>query len=66
VGRYIFHPVNQGTKLAVSRYPRDTRFYVWILNSMILVSQRDTKKISRYSASVCEVAFYIYELRYCK
>jgi hypothetical protein len=34
----------QGSRLAVSRYPRDTRFQFWILDIIGLVSQRDTKK----------------------
>ena len=37
----------QGSRLAVSRYPRDTRFQIWILEIIGLVSQRDTKKIAK-------------------
>ena len=37
----------QGSRLAVSRYPRDTRFQIWILDIIGLVSRRDTKKISK-------------------
>ena len=36
---------NQGSRLAVSRYPRDTRFQIWILDIIGLVSRRDTKKV---------------------
>ena len=34
----------QGSRLAVSRYPWDTRFQIWILDIIGLVSRKDTKK----------------------
>ena len=37
--------MSQGSRLAVSRYPRDTRFQFWILDIIDLVSRWDTKKI---------------------
>ena len=37
--------VPQGSKLAVSRYPRDIRFKFWILSIISSVSQLDTRKI---------------------
>ena len=40
--------LSQGSRLAVSRYPRDTRFQFWILYIIGLVSRRDTKKNSKY------------------
>ena len=44
---WIGRSMNQGSRLAVSRYPRDTRFQIWILDIIGLVSRRDTKKISK-------------------
>ena len=35
---------SQGLKLAVSRYPRDTKILFWILTADLLVSRRDTTK----------------------
>ena len=39
-----FNPL-QGSRLAVSRYPRDTGFQFWILDIIRLVSRWDTTKI---------------------
>ena len=49
---------HQGSRLAVSQYPRDTRFQIWILDIIGLVSRRDTKKISKIltkNANIYEV-----------
>ena len=36
----MIYILSQGSRLAVSRYPRDTRFRFWILDIIGLVSQK--------------------------